>query len=159
MNPPNSPAVSGRGTNERTASPVVPSVDLAEAQDVPVSASAENPLAEAERSRKAGQFARARDLYLGAAQGQGPSAEAAWVALARMELSLGHSSAALSATKERQARFGQGSLAPEALWIDVRAYRQIGDVARARALAVELGQRWPSSPQALAAQRWASGSD
>lgn len=148
-----------RGAEAKTAQIPVPSVDLTEPQEAPAAAAPESPLAEAERARKAGEFARARELYLSAAQGQGPSAEAAWVALARMELSLGHSSAALSATKQRQARFGQGSLAPEALWIDVRAYRQVGDVARARALAIELGQRWPSSPQALAAQRWAAGSD
>lgn len=118
------------------------------------SAPPSDPLAEAERARKEGDFARARELYKSVASTSGPLAEAAWVALARMELGLGHAAAALDATRQRRERFGQGTLAPEALWIDVRAYRQSGDLARARELASELVQRWPSSPQARAAQRW-----
>lgn len=131
-----------------------PAVELAEAQEPTVSA---DPLAEAERARKAGQLDRARELYRSVAGGQGPSAEAAWVALARMELGLGRAAAAIEATKQRQGRFGQGSLAPEALWIEVRAHRQLGNVARARELASDLMARWPASPQAKAASQWLSG--
>ena len=113
-----------------------------------------DPLAMAEQARRAGDYATARDLYRRAADGSGVTAEAAWVALARMELSLGHSAQARQATKQRQDRFGRGTLGPEALWIDVRSYRQSGDLTKARELANELVERWPSSPQARAAGQW-----
>jgi hypothetical protein len=113
-----------------------------------------NPLALAEEARRAGDFGRARQLYRTAGDVSGVTAEAAWLALARMELSLGHAELARSATKQRRERFGQGTLEPEAQWIDVRAYRQTGDMAKARELAAELIRRWPSSAQAVAARRW-----
>jgi hypothetical protein len=113
-------------------------------------------LGQAEQARHAGDYAAARDLYRRAAAGQGATAEAAWVALARMELSLGHAAQAREATKQRQDHFGQGTLSPESQWIDVRTYRQTGDLARARALAEELVRRYPSSPQARAASQWLS---
>jgi hypothetical protein len=117
-------------------------------------------LTQAEQARKAGKFAEARTLYRRVAeQGAGATAEAAWVALARMELSLGHPAAARDATKRRQERFGHGTLEPEALWIDVRTYRQSGDVPRARSLAEELVRRWPKSPQARAAEQWLSSDE
>jgi tetratricopeptide (TPR) repeat protein len=117
-------------------------------------------LTQAEQARKAGKFAEARTLYRRVAeQSSGTTAEAAWVALARMELSLGHPAAARDATKRRQERFGHGTLEPEALWIDVRTYRQSGDVPRARALAEELVRRWPKSPQARAAEQWLSSGE
>lgn len=125
-------------------------------KNVPAASAPVDWLAEAEAARRAGDFAGARERYRQGAEGTGPTAEAAWVALARMELGLGHASLALEATKRRQERFGQGTLAPEALWIDVRAYRQSGDVAMARQLAEELMAKWPSSPQARAARRWVS---
>jgi len=114
-------------------------------------------LAEADAARQAGRYDAARDLYRRAASGQGATAEAAWVALARMELTLGNAAQARAATKQRQQRFGQGTLAPESLWIDVRAYRQTGELGLARELAAELVRRWPGSPQARAAQDWLSG--
>jgi hypothetical protein len=116
-------------------------------------------LTQAEQARRAGKFPEARTLYRRIADGTDATAEAAWVALARMELSLGHPAAARDATKRRQERFGHGTLEPEALWIDVRTYRQTGDVPRARALAEELVRRWPASPQARAAQQWISAGD
>jgi ferric-dicitrate binding protein FerR (iron transport regulator) len=119
--------------------------------------SSSDPLAVAEEARRAGDFARAREFYRRAGDASGVTAEAACVALARMELALGHGGAAREATKRRQQRFGQGTLAPEALWIDVRTYRQTGDLARARELARELVRRWPTSPQARAARQWLSG--
>jgi hypothetical protein len=139
--------------------PPVPDVKL-ETDDatppVAASAPAQDPLALAERARRAGDYAQARELYHRAAEGSGVTAEAAWVALARMELSLGHATQALQATKRRQERFGRGTLGPEALWIDVRSYRQTGDVSKARDLANHLVEQWPSSPQAHAAQQWLS---
>lgn len=117
-------------------------------------------LTQAEQARKAGKFAEARTLYRRIAeQGSGVTAEAAWVALARMELSLGHLAAARDATKRRQERFGHGTLEPEALWIDVRTYRQSGDATRARSLAEDLVRRWPKSPQARAAEQWLSSGE
>jgi FecR protein len=114
----------------------------------------QDPLALAEEARRGGDYALARELYRRAADGAGVTAEAAWVALARMELSLGHATAAREATKQRQERFGRGTLSPEALWIDVRSYRQSGDLAKARDLANQLVEQWPSSPQARAAAQW-----
>lgn len=113
-------------------------------------------LAQAELARKGQDYARARELYREAAQAGGTTGEAAWVALARMELGLGRSAAALEATRRRRERFGQGTLAPEALWIDVRSYRVAGDQEHARMLAQELIRTWPSSPQARAAEQWLS---
>jgi hypothetical protein len=122
----------------------------------PAAGPAVDPLALAEQARRAGDYAQARELYRHAAEGSGVTAEAAWVALARMELSLGHAVEARQATKRRQERFGRGTLGPEALWIDVRSYRQTGDLGKARELASHLVEQWPSSPQARAAEQWLS---
>jgi hypothetical protein len=166
--PPEAAAVAGRapsgssvGAAERVA--VVESGEP-EAQEValpePVAPSAGTTtvdlLTEAETARRSGRFDAARELYRRAALGQGATAEAAWVALARMELALGNASQARAATKQRQQRFGQGTLAPESLWIDVRAYRLSGEFGLARELAAELSRRWPGSPQARAAEDWLS---
>jgi hypothetical protein len=113
-------------------------------------------LAQAELARRGQDYARARELYRQAAQGGGATGEAALVALARMELGLGQASAALDATRRRRERFGQGTLGPEALWIEVRSYRVAGDQERARTLAKELIRKWPSSPQSRAAEQWLS---
>jgi Tfp pilus assembly protein PilF len=113
-------------------------------------------LAQAELARRGQDYARARDLYRQASQSGGATGEAALVALARMELGLGRSAAALEATRRRRERFGQGTLGPEALWIDVRSHRVAGDQQRARALAQDLVRTWPSSPQARAAEQWLS---
>jgi hypothetical protein len=113
-------------------------------------------LAQAELARRAQDYARARELYRQAAQAGGASGEAALVALARMELGLGQPSAALEATRRRRERFGQGTLGPEALWIEVRSYRTAGEQERARTLAKDLIRSWPSSPQARAAEQWLS---
>ena len=113
-------------------------------------------LAQAELARRGQDFTRARELYGQAAQTGGATGEAALVALARMELGLGQSSAALDATRRRRERFGQGTLGPEALWIEVRSYRLAGDQERARVLAKDLVRTWPSSPQARAAEQWLS---
>jgi hypothetical protein len=146
-----------RAEEAEKGTPPVPEVKL-ETDDAtpPVAVPAQDPLALAEQARRAGDYAQARELYRRAAEGSGITSEAALVALARMELSLGHTAQALQATKRRQERFGRGTLGPEALWIDVRSYRQMGDVAKARELANSLVEHWPSSPQARAAQQWLS---
>lgn len=159
------PSQPSPGSAVRTRSSGVEAVELASAmetaQEAPAAPAARaavpaDLLGQAEQARHAGDYAGARDLYRRAAGGQGPTAEAAWVALARMELSLGHAALAREATKQRQEHFGQGTLSPESQWIDVRTYRQTGDLGRARALAEELVRRWPSSPQARAAAQWLS---
>lgn len=111
-------------------------------------------LERAETARREARYADARTLYRQVGAGSGPTAEAAWLSLARMELGLGNLSAARDATEERRHRFGTGTLAPEAMWIDVRIDRQAGDVARARRTAEQIVQNWPTSPQAAAAKRW-----
>lgn len=139
------------GATSARAKPGIEPVDL------PSTESPETDLlAQAELARRGQDYARARELYRQAAQVGGASGEAALVALARMELGLGQSSAALDATRRRRERFGQGTLGPEALWIDVRSYRVAGDQERARTLAKELVRTWPSSPQARAAEQWLS---
>ena len=111
-------------------------------------------LRRAEALRNAGDLAGARRLYRRVGSGSGPSAEAAWLALARMELAAGNSEAARAATKQRDRRFGGGALGPEALWIQVRTHRQAGNDAAARRAARRLVKRWPQSAQAAAARRW-----
>jgi ferric-dicitrate binding protein FerR (iron transport regulator) len=139
------------GATMARAKPGVEPVDLA---------STESPdadlLAQAEAARRGQDYSRARELYRQAAQAGGATGEAALVALARMELGLGQATAALDATRRRRERFGQGTLGPEALWIEVRSYRVAGDQERARTLAKELVRTWPSSPQARAADQWLS---
>jgi hypothetical protein len=114
-------------------------------------------LARAETLRRAGDYAGARALYRQVGSTAGPTAEAAWLALARMELGLGDTVAARRATEERRRRFGRGTLGPEALWIDVRTHQQAGEAAKARQIAEELASRWPGSPQAAAARRFLKG--
>jgi Tfp pilus assembly protein PilF len=114
-------------------------------------------LARAETLRRAGDYAGARALYRQAGSTAGPTAEAAWLALARMELGLGDTVGARRATEERRRRFGRGTLGPEALWIDVRTHQQAGETAKARQIADELVSRWPGSPQAAAARRFLKG--
>ncbi len=111
-------------------------------------------LRRAEALRQSGNAEGARRLYRQVGSGSGPTAEAAWLALARMELASGNPAGARDATKQRAARFGSGSLGPEALWISVRSNRQAGKTKSAKRAARVLIQRWPDSPQATAARRW-----
>lgn len=114
-------------------------------------------LARAERLRRAGDYEAARKLYRQVGSASGATAEAAWLALARMELGLGRTEAARRAASVRRDRFGGGSLGPEAQWLEVRIHRQAGREQEARSAASELVRKWPSSPQAAAAERWLAG--
>jgi hypothetical protein len=114
-------------------------------------------LARAEKLRRAGKYDEARSLYRMVGTGRGATAEAAWLALARMELGIGNAAGAERAATERRTRFGGGSLGPEARWIDVRTHRLAGDELAARSAARDLITRWPRSPQADAARRWLDG--
>lgn len=104
--------------------------------------------------RRAGDLDCARGAYKKAGGLAGPTAEAAWLALARMELSLGRGEAARSALEARRLRFGQGQLDVEAAWLMVRAHAEAGDDDRAQLEAKRLTERWPGTPQAAAAERW-----
>jgi Tfp pilus assembly protein PilF len=116
--------------------------------------SSDRLLKRADALRLSGDLDGARRLYREVGSGSGPSAEAAWLALARMELAAGNAKAAKNATMERDKRFKSGALGPEALWITVRTNRQAGNTAAARRAAEDLVRRWPKSPQAAAAKRW-----
>jgi Tfp pilus assembly protein PilF len=121
--------------------------------------SAAQLLSRADALRQAGQLDAARKLYREVGSSGGPTAEAAWLALARMELAAGNTQAAEGATTEREKRFGKGALDPEALWIAVRTQRQAGNEQAARSKAEELVRSWPSSPQAQAARAFLAGKE
>lgn len=116
--------------------------------------SAEALLRRADELRNAGDLAGARKLYRRAGRGTGASAEAAWIALARLELAEGNAGAARDATEQRSKRFAGGVLGAESLWVDVRTHRQAGNLAAARRAAEDLVARFPASPQAAAARRF-----
>jgi ferric-dicitrate binding protein FerR (iron transport regulator) len=111
----------------------------------------------AAKLRAAGDLEGARDLYRRAGRLKGATAEAAWIALARLELSASRAHAALEALAERKRRFGEGDLLLEASWLEVQASDAGGDRAAASAAAEELIRRFPSSEQARAAKRWLEG--
>jgi Tfp pilus assembly protein PilF len=119
----------------------------------PAPSTGDDLLARAEGLRRSGDYEAARGLYRRVGAGAGATAEAAWLALARMELALGRTDAARQAAASRRDRFGQGSLGPEAQWLEVRIHRQAGQDDLARQVARDLIVRWPTSPQAAAAQR------
>jgi hypothetical protein len=96
--------------------------------------------------------ARARYREAGAATG--PTAEAAWLALARRELSIGRAAAARTALASYAARFPKGELAGEAAGIEFRAALLDKDDVLATRLARRLVERYPGIPQAEAAARW-----
>ncbi|MEM9193487.1 MAG: FecR family protein [Myxococcota bacterium] len=110
--------------------------------------------AEAEAARASGNAALARRLYRRLGARRGATAEAAWIRLARMEMSRGNGRGALAALGERSRRFSRGSLAIEARWIEVQAHQATGSVARARRAAEDLVSRYPRTPQGQRAERW-----
>jgi hypothetical protein len=109
---------------------------------------------EAEAMWRAGDHARARARYRQAGAFGGPTAEAAWLALARRELALGRLDAADAALSERAARFGAGSLEGEAAGIAFRVALRSGDAARIRQRAQSLVQDHPKTPQGRSAAQW-----
>jgi hypothetical protein len=117
-------------------------------------ASAEALVAEADGLWRAGELERARDRYRRAGALSGVTAEAAWLALARRELSLLRAAAARAALASYRGRFPRGKLAAEGLGIEFRAAVQQTDHAAAQRIARELQRRHPGTPQAGAAARW-----
>jgi tetratricopeptide (TPR) repeat protein len=111
-------------------------------------------VARADACRRAGDPDCARTAYKKAGRLSGPTAEAAWLALARMELSLGRGEAARDALQARKLNFSQGQLDVEASWLLVRAHAEAGDDESATLEARRLVSRWPNTPQATAANKW-----
>ncbi len=103
-----------------------------------------------------GERAGAREHYRKAGAQSGPTAEAAWLALARRELSAGAPSAASAAIATYEKRFPAGQLAAEAAGIAFRAALQQRDPELQRRRAELLQRRHRNTPQAAAAERWLS---
>ncbi|HMI92483.1 MAG TPA: FecR domain-containing protein [Polyangiales bacterium] len=101
-----------------------------------------------------GRLELARARYREAGSLSGPTAEAAWLALARRELSAGRDEGAQRALQAYAARFPRGALVAEAAGIAFRAALERGDVAAARQQAELLVRRHPQTAQAEAAARW-----
>jgi hypothetical protein len=118
------------------------------------SPSAEALVVEADALWRDGEHERARDRYRRAGALSGVTAEAAWLALARRELSSSRPEAARAALASHRARFPRGKLAGESLGIEFRAAVQQADHAAAHRIARELQRRHPGTPQAEAAARW-----
>jgi TolA-binding protein len=110
--------------------------------------------ASADKLWNGGDRKEARARYREAGEGAGPTAEAAWLALARRELSVGDADAARKALASYAARFPSGELAAEAAGIEFRTALLKGDQVRADQIARKLVQRYPTTPQGEAAARW-----
>jgi hypothetical protein len=109
---------------------------------------------EADGLWREGRLELARARYREAGALHGPTAEAAWLALARRELSAGRAAAAQQALLAYATRFPRGALVAEAAGIGFRAALERGDLALARRQAELLARRYPETVQAEAAKRW-----
>jgi len=110
-------------------------------------------LAQAEGLWRKGDHGAARPLFRAAARDRGPIGEAAWVRLARLELSSGSGEQALIALKARKDRAEEGLLGAEALWLEAQALARAGRSDEAVRAGASLLRDYPSSPQASAARR------
>ncbi|MBI2376180.1 MAG: FecR domain-containing protein [Deltaproteobacteria bacterium] len=115
---------------------------------------AEDLVRQAALSKQSGDLDSARALYRAAGSLPGSAAEAAWVALARLELSARRFRATFDALDERARRFPAGDLAVESAWIAVQAHTENHEPQRARAQAEALLRAWPDSVQGRAARAW-----
>lgn len=109
---------------------------------------------QAERERLGGNLTTAEALYRRAGRGEGPDAEAAWLALARMSQSRGRVDAALRAVRSHRRRFGRGALSAEVLALGFRIARDAGRSDVARGFARELRRDHAETPHARAAIAW-----
>lgn len=117
----------------------------------PMAESADALVARAAQLR-AKQPEEAKTLYRRAGSMSGATAEAAWLALARMELAAGNYEEAIEALDQRDRRFPRGGLVVEAAGIRLETYATSGERERARALAEQIIAQWPKSQQAKRAQ-------
>lgn len=136
---------------EQTPPPAAVRAPRPEASDA---RSVQSLVDEAEALWRAGEEARARARFRQAGALHGPTAEAAWLALARRELALDRTEAAQDALDERAARFGVGSLDGEAAGIAFRVALRSGDAARIRRRAELLRRDHPTTPQGRSAAQW-----
>jgi hypothetical protein len=110
--------------------------------------------AAAEAARRGGDYRRARELWRALAEGSSATAESALVRLARMELGVSGPRAALAVLRDRRARFGAGTLEPEALTIEHTALARMGDRAGAVRVAELLARSYPRTAQGQRAREW-----
>lgn len=115
--------------------------------------------ARAARLEAAGDVAGARRLYRRAGAMSGYDAQAALLALARLELRQGRHDDARAALAAHRRRFGATALSVEALALAVRVARARGSRDEARRIAGELIERYPGTPQAEQARRWLEGEE
>jgi hypothetical protein len=111
-------------------------------------------VAEADAMWQRGERDHARERYRQAGALSGPTAEAAWLALARRELSVHAPAAANQALQQYSAHFAHGMLAAEADGIAFRTAVELNDLAEARRVAQRLVATAPGTAQADAAKRW-----
>lgn len=131
---------SGRKRSPKAQRPVPPTVD--------------ELIEMALRAKKRGDLEMARDHFRTAGGRPGPTAEAAWLGLARLELRARRPRAALAALDSRRTRFARGGLSLEAAWLRVRALDDAGQRVQAERTARNLIRQWPTSAQARLAKRW-----
>jgi len=105
-------------------------------------------LAAAETAYREGRTDEARQLFHQAGALRGADAEAAWLRLGRLEERAGRSADAAAALEEHRRRFPRGRLAAEALFLEARERRVLGQEALAVSLESRLLDEYPSSPQA-----------
>jgi hypothetical protein len=110
-------------------------------------------LAQAESLWRKGDRDAARTKFRAVGEDPGAAGEAAWVRLARLELSQGSARGALSALEGRKTRRSKGVLGAEASWLEVQALQGVGRKAEALQAAQALLREYPNTPQANAAQR------
>ena len=120
---------------------------------------AESLVHEADALWHAGELEKARARYREAGALRGPTAEAAWLALARRELSAGRPQQAQAALDGYGQRFGtgdasHGGLAAEAACIAFRVALARKDERATRRAAETLQREYADTPQAEAALRW-----
>jgi len=110
-------------------------------------------LKDAETLWRSGDLEGARSLFRKVGAQMSPTGEAAWLRLARLELTRGDVSATLSALNERARRHHRGMLGAEATWLEVEALDRVARKSEAQIRARALIHEFPDSPQANAARK------
>lgn len=105
-------------------------------------------LAAAEAAYREGRLDEARTGFRAVGSLRGADAEAAWLRLGRLEQRAGHVAEAAAALEQHRRRFPNGRLAAEALYLEARARRSLGQASIALELEDRLLADYPTSPQA-----------
>lgn len=119
----------------------------------PVPFDAARALKDAETRWRGGDHEGARSLFRKVGAQTSPLGEAAWLRLARLELTRGDVAATLSALSERARRYHRGALGAEATWLEVEALNKVARKSEAQTRARALISEFPDSPQASAARK------